>query len=331
MKKKKSLLLGGLMLFAFAMVLTVGKPVQAKKVTQYVETSSKEYRYYIGKMKLAWKSSTKYDKAGHVIENSSTDYYNSKKGKTNKYKYVYKKDLLQKSTVNGKLDVKYSYDKKGNLITSKQYDKGKYRSTTTYSYKKGKLASAVTKEGKRVTSEWTCYSNGNLKSRTIFWEDGSKLVQEYKRSGAYTEMQYDSQNRVISEGSYDSKGSGFTTDYRYDQDGNKTKSNYSTCKYTYKKGVMATSTYTSESYGDNGEVSYSNKTVNEYYTSGYRSGWPKTEQRTESDGTVTGTNYSYKKDSSGKNVAVQIGKDMTSKTTIFKITYTYKKITTTVK
>ena len=331
MKKKKSLLLSGLMLFAFAMVLTVGKPVQAKKVTLYVQTSSKEYRYYSGKMKLVWKSSTKYDKAGHDIEYSYTDYDNSKKGKKTKNKYVYKKDLLQKSTVNGKLDAKYSYDKKGNLITCKNYYKGKYRSTTTYSYKKGKLASSVTKEGKRVTSECTYYSNGNLKSWTTFWEDGSKHVSEYKRSGAYTEMRYDSQNRVIGEGSYDSKGSGFTTDYNYDQDGNKTKSYYYTRKCTYKKGVIATSTATYEYYRDNGEVYYSNKTVDEYYTSGYRSGWPKTERQTESDGTVTGTNYSYKKDSSGKNVAVQIGKDMTSKKTTSKITYTYKKITTTVK
>ena len=119
MKRKRSLLLISLMLFAFAMVLTASKPVQAKKVTTYVETSSKEYHEYDSKFQLMWKTTSKYDKNGNQIAYSSTNYYSSRKGKTTKYKYVYKKNLLQKSTCNGKLDSKYTYDKKGNIEGSR--------------------------------------------------------------------------------------------------------------------------------------------------------------------------------------------------------------------
>ena len=112
------------MLFAFAMVLTASKPVQAKKVTTYVQTSSKEYHDYDSKFQLMRKTTSKYDKNGNRIAYSSTDYYSSRKGKTTKYKYVYKKNLVQKEYCNNKLITQYSYDKKGNVLKYKYYNNG---------------------------------------------------------------------------------------------------------------------------------------------------------------------------------------------------------------
>ncbi len=310
MKRKRSLLLSSLMLLAFAMVLTAGKPVWAKKVTTYVETSSKEYHEYDSKFQLMWKTTSKYDKNGNQIAYSSTDYYSSRKGKTTKYKYVYKKNLVQKEYCNNKLTTQYSYDKKGNVLKYKYYNNGKLTGVSTNTYKKGKLVSSVTKKGKRKTNETTYYSNGNAKQ--IIW--------------------YDEQERVASKASYNKNGNGSTTYYRYDENGTQIVEGTTTYKVTYKKGVLVKSDTTDVWYGyDENEEASTTKYQFTYYTSGYRSGWIKTERHTFSDGTVTGTDYSYKADSTGKNVAVQTGKDMKSKKVVSKCKYTYKKITTTVK
>lgn len=310
MKRKRSLLLSSLMLFAFAMVLTASKPVQAKKVTTYVQTSSKEYHDYDSKFQLMWKTTSKYDKNGNRIAYSSTDYYSSRKGKTTKYKYVYKKNLVQKEYCNNKLITQYSYDKKGNVLKYKYYNNGKLTGVSTNTYKKGKLVSSVTKKGKRKTNETTYYSNGNAKQ--IIW--------------------YDEQERVASKASYNKNGNGSTTYYRYDENGTQIVEGTTTYKVTYKKGVLVKSDTTDVWYGyDENEEASTTKYQFTYYTSGYRSGWVKTERNTFSDGTVTGTDYSYKADSTGKNVAVQTGKDMKSKKVVSKCKYTYKKITTTVK
>lgn len=310
MKRKRSLLLSSLMLFAFAMVLTASKPVQAKKVTTYVQTSSKEYRNYDSKFQLMWKTTSKYDKNGNQIAHSSTDYYSSRKGKTTKYKYVYKKNLVQKEYYNNKLATQYSYDKKGNVLKYKYYNNGKLTGVSTNTYKKGKLVSSVTKEGKRKTNETTYYSNGNAKQ--IIW--------------------YDEQERVDSKASYNKNGNGSRTYYRYDENGTQIVEGTTTYKVTYKKGVLVKSDTTDVWYGyDENEEASTTKYQFTYYTSGYRSGWVKTERHTFSDGTVAGTDYSYKADSTGKNVAVQTEKDMKSKKVVSKCKYTYKKITTTVK
>lgn len=330
MKRKRSLLLSSLMLFAFAMVLTASKPVQAKKVTTYVETSSKEYHEYDSKFQLMWKTTSKYDKNGNRIAYSTTDYYSSRKGKTTKFKYVYKKNLLQKSTCNGKLDSKYTYDKKGNILTYKSYEKGKLSWTTTNTYKKGKIVSSISKRGNKVIDESTYYSKGSIKSSIGYGDNGEKTVYEYKRSGAYKYRRYDSEGRIVEEGSYDNKGNGSGVGYRYNESGEKVKVYEYKDKSVYKKGVTTKTEYTHIDYDDNGEA-HTYKNIREYYTSGYRSGWVKTERNTYSDGTVTGTDYSYKADSTGKNVAVQTGKDMKSKKVESKCKYTYKKITTTVK
>lgn len=310
MKRKRSLLLSSLMLFAFVMVLTASKPVQAKKVTTYVQTSSKEYRNYDSKFQLMWKTTSKYDKNGNQIAYSSTNYYSSRKGKTTKYKYVYKKNLVQKEYCNNKLNRKYSYDKKGNILKYKYYNNGKLTGVSTNTYKKGKLVSSVTKKGKRKTNESTYYSNGKVKQ--FIW--------------------YDEEGRVESKVSYNKNGNGSTTYYRYDENGTQIVQGTSTNKVTYKKGVLVKSDTTDVWYGyDENEEASTTKYQFTYYASGYRSGWVKTERYTSSDGTVTGTDYSYKADSTGKNVAVQTGKDMKSKKVVSKCKYTYKKITTTVK
>lgn len=219
MKRKRSLLLSSLMLFAFAMVLTASKPVQAKKVTTYVQTSSKEYHDYDSKFQLMWKTTSKYDKNGNRIAYSSTDYYSSRKGKTTKYKYVYKKNLVQKEYCNNKLITQYSYDKKGNVLKYKYYNNGKLTGVSTNTYKKGKLVSSVTKKGKRKTNETTYYSNGNAKQ--IIW--------------------YDEQERVASKASYNKNGNGSTTYYRYDENGTQIVEGTTTYKVTYKKGVLVKS------------------------------------------------------------------------------------------
>ena len=310
MKRKRSLLLSSLMLFAFAMVLIASKPVQAKKVTTYVQTSSKEYRNYDSKFQLMWKTTSKYDKNGNQIAYSSTDYYSSRKGKTTKYKYVYKKNLVQKEYCNNKLNRKYSYDKKGNILKYKYYNNGKLTEVSTNTYKKGKMVSSVTKKGKRKTNESTYYSNGNVKQS--IW--------------------YDEQERVASKASYNKNGNGSTIYYRYDENGTQIVEGTTTYKVTYKKGVLVKSDTTDVWYGyDENEEASTTKYQFTYYTSGYRSGWIKTERHTFSDGTVTGTDYSYKADSTGKNVAVQTEKDMKSKKLVSKCKYTYKKFTVTEK
>ena len=310
MKRKRSLLLSSLMLFAFAMVLTASKPVQAKKVTTYVQTSSKEYRYYDSKFQLMRKTTSKYDKNGNQIAHSSTDYYSSRKGKTTKYKYVYKKNLVQKEYYNNKLATQYSYDKKGNVLKYKYYNNGKLTGVSTNTYKKGKMVSSVTKKGKRKTNETTYYSNGNAKQ--IIW--------------------YDEQERVDSKASYNKNGNGSRTYYRYDENGTQIVEGTTTYKVTYKKGVLVKSDTTDVWYGyDENEEASTIKYQFTYYTSGYRSGWVKTERHTFSDGTVIGTDYSYKADSTGKNVAVQTEKDMKSKKVVSKCKYTYKKFMVTEK
>ena len=335
MKRKRSLLLSSLFVLALAVVFAVSKPVQAKKVTRYLQTSSKEYRYDGGKnKKLVYKSSHKYDKNANVIAETYTSYYDSKKGKTNKYKYVYKKDQLIKSYNNNKLDTQYTYDKKGNATTIKHYKKGKLDYVETNTYKNGKIAKSVSKRGNTIISESTCYSNGKLK--TMYWafDDGARDEYNYAQSGAYTCRSYDAQGRLIAEGSYDKNGSGTWTDYSYSESGERLSNGVNVSKVTYEKGKLKRreNTY---SYTPNSRVSYntaySTSTVTEYYTSGYREGCKKSEKYTSSEGYSWEIDYTYKADSTGKNVAVMIGKYAGSNDMAYMSKYTYKKFTVTEK
>lgn len=299
------------------------------------------YRSYIGgriyeeskNKKLVYKSSHKYDKNANVIAETHTSYYDSKKGKTNKYKYVYKKDQLIKS-YNNKLDTQYTYDKKGNATTIKHYKMGKLDYVETNTYKNGKIAKSVSKRGNTIISESTCYSNGKLK--TMYWafDDGARDEYNYAQSGAYTCRSYDAQGRLIAESSYDKDGSGTWTDYSYSESGERLSNGVNVSKVTYEKGKLKRreNTY---SYASNSRVSYntaySTSTVTEYFTSGYREGCKKSEKYTSSEGYSWEIDYTYKADSTGKNVAVMIGKYAGSNDMAYMSKYTYKKFTVTEK
>lgn len=254
-------------------------------------------------------------------------YYEGKKGETEAYKYSYKGYRLDKIYMNNKLSDKYTYNSKGNVSKIQSYEKGKLKSVTTYTYKNNKLSKRVTKEGKKKTNEATYYMNGSIKT-DIWWDlDGGRTEYKYTSDGAYKGKEYDSENKLMREFSFDKKGNGTSESYRY-EDGKRVLEFSSVTKKTYKNGVCAKEecTYTSWYYG----TSYSSKSIYEYYTSGYRKECQKLYKNVDAEGNiVSGRIYNYKPDSTGKNVAVRTSCDIVSNEPLDEMISTYKKITIT--